>query len=407
MNTESVDVLVIGAGPSGAVASAILHKAGVSHKVVESQRFPRFVIGESLIPRCMDHFDEAGFIEEVEAVGFEKKYGARFLRGDEVCHFDFSQKFSDGWDWTWQLPRADFDKVLTDSLQRRGVDIAFETTVENVEFSGTDSLTTVRDKDGDRSQIKARFLIDASGYGRVLPRLFDLDAPTSLDPMAATFVHVNDTRRPAGKEGTLITFDVVEQKVWFWVIPFSDGRSSLGLVAPVEYLEAMDQGNPTDTFRKIIRQSDYYSQRFEGLDFIFEPKKIVAYSKAVSQLYGTGYALTGNAAEFLDPVFSSGVCFATESGSLAAKLAVRQLQGEVVDWQKEYEDHMMYGVGVFRSYIRDWYSGDLQKFFFHKEVNEDVRRKVCSVLAGYVWDKSNPFVTKHDRAVRAVTHLLP
>src|SRR5690606_13322489 len=180
-------------------------------------------------------------------------------------------------------------------------------------------------------------------YGRVLPRLFDLDAPTSLDPMAATFVHVNDTRRPAGEEGTLITFDVVEQKVWFWVIPFSDGRSSLGLVAPVEYLEAMDQGNPTDTFRKIIRQSDYYSQRFEGLDFIFEPKKIVAYSKAVSQLYGTGYALTGNAAEFLDPVFSSGVCFATESGSLAAKLAVRQLQGEVVDWQKEYEDHMMYG----------------------------------------------------------------
>ncbi len=407
MNTESVDVLVIGAGPSGAVASAILHQAGISSKVVESQRFPRFVIGESLIPRCMDHFQEAGFVDEVESMGFEKKFGARFLRGDEVCHFDFSEKFSEGWDWTWQLPRADFDKALTDSLEKRGVDIAFETTVEHVEFSGTDSLTTVRDKDGNRSQIKAKFLIDASGYGRVLPRLFNLDAPTSLDPMAATFVHVEDVRRPEGEEGTMITFDVIEQKVWFWVIPFSDGRSSLGLVAPVEYLEAIDKGNPTDTFHHIIRQSDYYRQRFDGLDFLFEPKKIVAYSKAVKQLYGPGYALTGNSAEFLDPVFSSGVCFATESGALSAKLAIRQLRGETVDWQAEYEDHMMYGVRVFRSYIRDWYSGDLQKFFFHKEVNEDVRRKVCSVLAGYVWDKSNPFVTKHDRAVRAVTHLLP
>src|SRR5690606_6553696 len=166
--------------------------------------------------------------------------------------------------------------------------------------------------------------------------------------------------------------------VWFWVIPFSDGRSSLGLVCPAEHLEAIDKGNPTDTFRGIIQESEYYKERFDGLDFLFEPKKIVAYSKAVKKLYGPGYALTGNSAEFLDPVFSSGVCFASESGATAAKLIARQLRGEQVDWQTEYEDHMMYGVNVFRSYIRDWYSGDLQKFFFHKEVNEDVRRKVCS-----------------------------
>ena len=127
----------------------------------------------------------------------------------------------------------------------------------------------------------------------------------------------------------------------------------------------------------------------------------------MKKLYGPGYALTGNSAEFLDPVFSSGVCFASESGSLSAKLAMRQLAGEQVDWEHEYEEYMLWGVSVFRSYIRDWYSGDLQKFIFHPEVNEDVRRKVCSVLAGYVWDKDNPFVKKHDRAVRAVTHLLP
>ncbi|MFC3198957.1 NAD(P)/FAD-dependent oxidoreductase [Parapedobacter deserti] len=407
MILEHVDVLVIGAGPSGAVAASILHQNGVKLKVVEQAHFPRFVIGESLIPRCMDHFDEAGFVEEVAAKGFEKKFGARFLRGDDVCWFDFSQKFSEGWDWTWQLPRAEFDKTLTDILQRRGVDIAFGTTVEQVVFNGTDSLTTVHDDRGNRREIHARFVIDCSGYGRVLPRLLNLDAPSSFPPMAATFVHVTDKRRPQGGEGTLITFDVLDQKVWFWVIPFSDGRSSLGLVCPKEHLEMIDQGSPAATFQHIIQQSDYYRQRFDGLEFLFEPKQVVSYAKAVKKLYGDGFALTGNSAEFLDPVFSSGVCFATESGALAAKLAVKQLNGLKVDWEHEYEEHMLWGVDVFRSYIRDWYSGDLQKFFFHKKVNEDVKRKVCSVLAGYVWDKENPFVKKHDRAVRAVTHLLP
>lgn len=406
MRSEHVDVLVIGAGPSGAVAASILHQKGIHLKVVERDRFPRFVIGESLIPRCMDHFDEAGFVEAAEAKGFEKKLGARFLRGEEVCNFDFSQKFSKGWNWTWQLPRADFDKTLTDVLESRGINLEFETTVENVVFHGTDSVTTVCDASGNRKEIHAKFIIDASGYGRVLPRLLNLDKPSSFPPMAATFVHLNDERRPEGTEGTMITFDVLSQKIWFWVIPFSDGRSSLGLVCPAEYLEAIDKGNPTDTFRHIILQSEYYKQRFDGIDFLFEPRKIVSYAKAVKKLYGPGYVLTGNSAEFLDPVFSSGVCFATESGSLAAKLSARQIQGESVDWEKEYEEHILWGVNVFRSYIRDWYSGDLQKCFFHKEVNEDVRQKICAVLAGYVWDKENPFVLKHDRAVRSLAEVL-
>ena len=406
MKSENVDVLIIGAGPSGAVAASILHQKGVKLKVVEKEKFPRFVIGESLIPRCMENFDEAGFIEDILKKNFEKKPGARFLRGDEVCNFDFSQKFSEGWDWTWQLPRAEFDKTLTDILQSRGVEIEFETAVENVVFHGSDSVTTVSNAQG-KKEIHAKFIIDSSGYGRVLPRLFNLDVPSELEPMSAIFVHLNDERRPTGVEGTQITFDVLTQRNWFWVIPFSDGRSSLGLVAPKEYLESIDTGDNTKTFQKIIQESDYYKERFEGLDFLFEPKKIMAYSSAVKKLYGPGYALTGNSAEFLDPVFSSGVCFATESSATAAKLIARQLNGEEVDWEKEYEEYIMYGVSVFRSYVKTWYTGELQKLFFHPEVNEDVRRKLCSVLAGYVWDKENPFVAKHDRAVQAIAHILP
>lgn len=405
MKIENVDVLVIGAGPSGAVAASILHKNGIQVKVVEKQKFPRFMIGESLIPRVMDHFDEAGFIEGVLEKNFEKKFGARFLRGEEVCNFDFSQKFSEGWDWTWQLPRAEFDKTLTDILESRGVDIEFETSVENVEFHGTDSITTVVNAEGTK-QIHAKFIIDSSGYGRVLPRLLDLDAPSELDPMAAIFVHVNDKNRPAGEEGTQITFDVLSQKNWFWVIPFSDGISSLGLVSPKEYLESIETNNLTETFHNIIKESDYYRERFKGAEFIFEPKKIVSYSAAVKKLYGPGFTLTGNSAEFLDPVFSSGVCFATESGALSAKLAIKQLRGETVDWENEYENYIMYGVSVFRSYVKTWYTGELQKLFFHPEVNQDIRRKICAVLAGYVWDKENPFVAKHDRAVQAIAHVL-
>ncbi len=406
MKTEFVDVLVIGAGPSGAVSASILHQKGIKVKVVEKQKFPRFVIGESLIPRVMDNFDEAGFIEGILEKNFEKKLGARFLRGEEVCNFDFSQKFSKGWDWTWQLPRAEFDKTLTDILESRGVDIEFETGVDHVEFHGTDSVTTVSNSEGTK-QIHAKFIIDSSGYGRVLPKILNLDAPSSLDSMAAIFVHLKDERRPEGVEGTLITFDVLTQKNWFWVIPFSNGISSLGLVAPKEYLESIDTGDNTKTFQNIINQSDYYKDRFDGLEFLFEPKKIVSYSAAVKQLYGPGYSLTGNSAEFLDPVFSSGVCFATESGALSARLAARQIKGETVDWQTEYEDYIMYGVNVFRSYVKTWYTGELQKLFFHPEVNEDIRRKICAVLAGYVWDKENPFVAKHDRAVQAVAHILP
>lgn len=405
MVTEKVDVLVIGAGPSGAVAASILQQNGINLKVVERQKFPRFVIGESLIPRCMDNFDEAGFIEGILEKGFEKKLSARFLRGEEVCHFDFSQKYTKGWDWTWQMPRAEFDKTLTDILQSRGVDIEFETTVENVIFNGSDSVTTVSNAKGTK-EIHAKFIIDSSGYGRVLPRLFNLDVPSSLDPMSAIFVHLKDERRPKGVEGTQITFDVLSQKNWFWVIPFSENISSLGLVAPKEYLESIDKGDNEETFREIIRQSDYYRERFDGLEFIFEPKKLVAYSSAVKKLYGPGYALTGNSAEFLDPVFSSGVCFASESGATAARLISKQLKGESVDWEKEYEEYIMAGVDVFRSYVKTWYSGELQRLFFHPEVNEDIKSKLCSVLAGYVWDKTNPFVAKHDRAVQAIAHVL-
>lgn len=406
MLTENVDVLVIGAGPSGCVAAAYLHNNGVKIKVVERSKFPRFVIGESLIPRVMDHFDEAGLLDALKAMDFEKKFGARFIRGEEVCEFDFSQKFGEGWDWTWQVPRADFDNTLAQEVIKKGIDLEFETEVLDVVFNGTDSTTTVKDKEGNTRQINAKFIIDSSGYGRVLPRILKLDAPSSIPENSSMFAHVKDIKRPKGVEGTQITFDILETKVWLWVIPFSNGNTSIGVVGPTSYINTIGGVNNTEALKKIIDQSDFYRDRFEDVDFLFEPHKIENYSCSVSQLYGPGFTLTGNSSEFLDPVFSSGVCFATESGMLSAKLFLRELNGEKVDWETEYSDYMRRGVDVFATYVKEWYTGNLQTLFFHRPENPDVKEKICSVLAGYVWNEENPFVKKHDRVIKSMAYML-
>ncbi len=406
MNHRFVEVLVIGAGPSGCVSAAYLHSQGIKVHVVEKSVFPRFVIGESLLPRCMDHFEEVGLLEGLKAFGFEKKFGARFIKGDKICEFDFSKKHTKGWDWTWQVPRADFDKVLVDELIKKGVEVSFGQEVVDVTINEKGiSTTTIKDENGIPYQVEAKYIIDSSGYGRVLPRLLDLDKPSALPSHSSVFTHVVDVNRPEGREGTLITFDVVETQVWLWVIPFSNGRTSIGYVGPTEFLESFE-GNNTEKLTQLLQLSSYYYKRFKGVEFLFEPVLIKNYSKSVKQLYGKGFVLTGNSAEFLDPVFSSGVTFATESALLGAKLITKELNKQPVNWEKEYSEYIKEGVRVFSSYVKEWYSGNLQTLFFHQPENPEVKRQICSVLAGYVWDKTNPFVTKHNRLIRTVAHII-
>ncbi|MBP0905237.1 NAD(P)/FAD-dependent oxidoreductase [Mariniflexile gromovii] len=406
MKEVKVDVLIIGAGPSGCIAASYLFNQGKKIKVVEKSKFPRFVIGESLLPRCMDHFEEVGLLNVLNDYGFEKKRGARFMRDGVVCNFDFSIKHSEGWDWTWQVPRADFDNVIAKELVNRGVDIAFEHEVIDVDFNDDGaSKTTIKDEHGELYSVEAKHIIDSSGYGRVLPRLLNLDKPSSIPEHSSIFTHVKDINRPEGVEGTLITFDVLGLDTWFWVIPFSNGDTSIGFVGKTEFIDSFE-GDTTKQLQDMLKLSNYYSKRFEGLDFKFKPASIKNYSKSVTQLYGKGYALTGNSAEFLDPVFSSGVTFATESALKAAKLITKELNNESVDWEVEYTQYIMKGVNVFSTYVKEWYTGNLQTLFFHRPENPDVKKQICAVLAGYVWDETNPFVKKHDRLIKNLAHLL-
>ena len=407
MLKEFVDVLVIGAGPSGCVSACYLHNNNVKVKVVEKTKFPRLVVGESLIPRVMDHFAEAGLFDALNAMNFEKKLGARFIRGSEICVFDFSDKFSEGWDWTWQVSRSDFDNTMADEVIRKGIDLEFESEVISVDFEGKNSITVVKDKDGNSSEIHAKFIIDSSGYGRVLPRLLDLDTPSKLDPHSSIFTHVNDINRPEGEEGTLISFDILETEVWLWVKPFSNGNTSLGVVGPTHFINSLSESKDNrEALNNAIKLSDFYVKRFGGVDFLFGPVKLENYSRSVKRMYGDGFALTGNSSEFLDPVFSSGVAFATESGMLAAKLYLKESNGNIVDWESEFTGYMRRGIGVFTTYVKEWYTGNLQTLFFHQPENPEVKRKICAVLAGYVWDETNPFVKKHDNVIRNMAYLI-
>lgn len=406
MTDEKVDVLIIGAGPSGCVAAAYLKQNGCDVKVVEKNKFPRFVIGESLLPRCMDHFEEVGLLECLKTKGYEVKEGARFLKGDVVCNFDFSKKHTKGWDWTWQVPRANFDKVLADEIVKKGVDVAFEKEVIDVVFNDDgSSITTIKDLDGEIRTVKAKYIVDSSGYGRVLPRLLNLEIPSKLVKQSSIFTHVKDIKRPEGWEGTRITFDVLDTRTWLWVIPFSNGVTSIGYVGATEFIKSF-KGTTSERLKEMLKLSEYYKERFEDVDFLFEPITISNYSKSVKQLYGKGYVLTGNSAEFLDPVFSSGVTFATESALMSAKLITRVLQNEVVDWEVEYSDYIKKGVNVFATYVKEWYTGNLQKLFFHRPENPKIKKQICSVLAGYVWDETNPFVKNHHRLIKTVAHVI-
>ncbi|MDM1549056.1 tryptophan 7-halogenase [Empedobacter falsenii] len=404
---ENTDVLIIGAGPSGSVAAAYLREKNIKVIVLEKTQFPRIVVGESLIPRSMDHFEEAGLLPYLEKQNFEVKPGARFIRGEQICIFDFSKKFGKGKDWTWQVPRADFDMTLADAIIDKGADLRFNEEVINVQFEGKNSITTVKKQNGETYQINAKFLIDASGYGRVLPRLLNIDSPSKLNPHSAIFTHIDDVRRPEGREGTQISFDIIETKVWLWVIPFSNGKTSVGIVGPTDYINQLSTNqDTTEALQNAIQKSDFYVNRFGNLPFEFNPTWLKNYSAAVTKMFGDGYVLTGNSTEFLDPVFSSGVCFATESGLKAAKLAIKEINGEKVDWQTDYEDYMKEGIDVFTTYVQEWYTGNLQELFFHQPENPDVKEKICAVLAGYVWNKENPFVKKHYSVIRNMAHLI-
>ena len=406
MKTESTDILIIGAGPAGSVAAGLLRKQGREVLVLEREQFPRFSIGESLLPQSMEYIEEAGLLQDVVEAGFQYKNGAAFQRGDKYTDFDFREKFSPGWGTTFQVQRAHFDHVLARGAERKGATVRFRHEVLSVDFSGEQPEVTVRSPEGETYRVRARFVLDASGFGRVLPRLLNLETPSNFPKRGAIFTHVLDRTPPGSFDRNKIRVTVHPEHVhvWYWTIPFSDGRCSLGVVAKTEFLEQY-QGTDTERLQAIVREAPALQDLFKDAVWDTPARKLTGYAANVKSLWGPGFALLGNAGEFLDPVFSSGVTIAFKSASLASACLARQFAGEKVDWESDYAKPLKAGVDTFRTFVESWYEGGFQNVIFHPNASPDVRKMISAILAGYAWDKNNPYVADSKRRLGVLEEL--
>lgn len=403
---QQTDILIIGAGPAGAVAAGLLRKQGRQVLILEQQFFPRFSIGESLLPQSMAYLEEAGFLQDVVEAGFQYKNGAAFAKGDARTAFDFRDKFSPGWGTTYQVQRADFDKVLADAAAKAGAEIRYGHTVLAVDVSGAQPRVTARDTEGREYQVQAQFLLDASGFGRVLPRLLALETPSNFPVRGALFTHIEDRIDPQDidRQKILISVHPQQQDVWFWTIPFSNGRCSQGVVATPEFL-ARYEGTEAERLQAIIAETPSLAHVLRNARWDTPGRSITGYAANVKSLWGPGFALLGNAGEFLDPVFSSGVTIAFKSASLATQCLAQLAAGQAVDWQKQYAQPLQAGVNAFRAFVQGWYDGGFQDIIFHEQHSPEIRRMISSILAGYAWDQNNPYVAEPQRRLRVLQEL--
>jgi flavin-dependent dehydrogenase len=324
-----------------------------------------------------------------------------FRRGDDACDFDFENQAGDGWKYTFHVPRAEFDQTIADTVAARGVEILYGHSVSAVNFSNSHADVTMEQPNGERRSVSARFVLDCSGYGRVLPRLLDLEAPSKYPVRESLFTHITGDKRATGRDEGKIWACIHADGAWIWIIPFSNGKTSIGVVAEPEFF-ARYPGEPEAQLRAIMMSESNCAARLRDMQFVFPPKRITSFACSVKKLFGPQFALAGNATEFIDPIFSSGVTLAMESGLRSAQVVARQLNGETVDWQADYADYVMQGVNAFGCYVAAWYDGKFPAILFAAQRNPQVMAQICSVLAGYVWDQSNPYATQADRALRAL-----
>ena len=410
MNTSqlpaSTDIAIIGAGPSGSVAAALLRQRGWQVCVLERQHFPRFSIGESLLPYCMEILKEADLLQAVNEGDFQVKNGAAFTWGDQESVIDFRDKFTAGPGTTYQVERARFDHILIQEAERKGAQVWFGHTVNAMTTTPEHTTLSVSTDQDESYTLQARFVLDASGYGRVLPRLLNLEQPSDFPMREAWFTHIQDNISDPGfdREKIVIATHPKDRAIWMWLIPFSHGRCSIGVVGEPSHL-AMNDREPLPFLQDMASEIPRLRSLLANAQWDTPVRPLRGYSANVNSLYGERYALLGNAAEFLDPVFSSGVTIAMHSAKLATALVDKTLRGQAADWQKDFADALRVGIDTFRTYVAGWYDYSFQDVIYSKDINQDIRRMIAAILAGYAWDTSNPYVEKSERRLKALAEI--
>jgi flavin-dependent dehydrogenase len=223
---------------------------------------------------------------------------------------------------------------------------------------------------------------------------------------SAMFSHVQDGIAAGATDRNKIYIATHPQRrdVWYWMIPLAGGRSSVGCVAEAGFLDVPEaEGAPR--LRDLIQQEPTLGALIGNAPFLMPVNRIGGYAANVERLHGPGYALLGNAGEFLDPVFSSGVTIALRSAHLAVQALLRQLNGETLDWQAAYDAPLRIGIDTFRVYVEQWYTGELQDIIYYPHQTPKIRRMISAVLAGYAWDDSNPYAVDPVRRLNALHEL--
>src|SRR5436309_939770 len=385
MGSTMYDVAIIGGGPAGSTAAALLAQAGRRVILFEREKFPRFHIGESLLPFSMKAFTRLGLHEKFSRAGFIKKYGGEIIGAcsENGTKFYFKDGYRSQTDHAYQVTRGDFDKVLLDHATESGAEVHEQIAVDGVEFSHDTVELTVR-SDGSFHSVRAQYLVDASGRTSVLGRQFKIKKTYDHLQKLSIFAHYEGVWRRDGIDGTL-TVLVRAVDRWFWLIPLTAERTSVGVVLDSETFRK-SKLSADDFLEQALAEQPAIAKRMTNAQRVSKVYVEADFSYRSTRLYGDRWLLTGDAAGFIDPIFSSGVFLAVFSGEKCADVL-----NEVLDCPSKakrsfarYERSVNRAMDVYLRFVNAWYTKEFIEVFLAPRNVLGLAPAVNAVLGGNV-----------------------
>ena len=385
--TQPWDAIVIGGGPGGSTVATALARAGRKVLLLEKEKFPRFHVGESLLPFSLPILERLGVAEKVRKAGFQVKHGAFFWNEATggIRPVDFATGLDDRHPSAYQVKRAEFDELLLRHAEECGAEVREETLVERVLFEDERAVgVLVRGGPARSEEIRARVVVDASGQTSLLSRQL---GTRKVDPKlkrAGLFAHYEGIRWPEGQRYGDILLPI-SRGVWYWIIPFSDGTCSVGEV--FEPSLAAGGGTLEEKWEMLLARSPRMVDFLAGARRTSRVFGISDYSTSSAKAAGDGWVLVGDAATFLDPVFSTGVFLAMAMGERAAKridAALRDRGTVRAADLAPYEREANRLVGRFRRFVYAFYDPVFFEAFCSKEPFDRMRAAITTVLSGGV-----------------------
>jgi flavin-dependent dehydrogenase len=389
---SGIDVLVVGGGPAGSATAALLAQSGLAVTLCDRERFPRFHVGESLLPQSAPLLRRLGVWEQLLGAAFQRKWGAHFLFEPEGSGSNVV--FARGLDrrnpMSFQVRRAEFDHLLLRNAAARGVEVREGVTVEEVRFDGERAVgARVLDAAGVRAELAARVVIDATGRDAFLGGQLGLRERDPALRQIAMFSHYRGARMGLGRDGGDIL--VVGGPVgWYWMIPLDEQTTSVGVVYPGRIAAERRGRSLDDFFADLVSRSPEVRSRLAGAERTEPVHPLADFSYRLRRFAGDGWATVGDAACFLDPVFSSGVHVALSTGVRVADDVARALRRkgrlDAADLAS-YERWARRGLDHFRRYILGWYTPEFVEVFTGRPPLELLRAGVSTALAGRAFSR--------------------